>query len=409
MHSVAIGFWGAFFGTVGLLLSAAVLAFAHSARRVALTGSLSAVLSASYVLVFLGWIPVEDRDTLLRLQAHLAAICAAVLGLLLFWLVGALRRPSRARRAVMTMSLATLAVLWGGWLLSAGGALALGFAMQGIVIAFALAAATQTALQGGRSGWLPVAGVASMSIAVVGLTWHAFLPDRTPWQVHAVTALAALGYLVNMAGAMWVRFAYLIEVRQAMVHGPSFDPVTRMPTNFETKLRVGEAFSRGRDGQGRPLGVLVASIGNLETLENLHGRAAYNHGLFVCANRLRRVAPPGAELGRVGEDGFLLLLPRHAGSAQLVELAQQLVERLRRPVVLGTSQDMAALETSRTEWVADIGVGVLIAQPDMRPATAIAGARAMSRTAWSYASRVACYDEGSRQISELTPTPAPAR
>jgi hypothetical protein len=44
---------------------------------------------------------------------------------------------------------------------------------------------------------------------------------------------------------------------------------------------------------------------------------------------------------------------------------------------------------------------VLIALPDMRPPVAVAGARAMSRTAWSYASRVAWYDEDSRQIAEL--------
>jgi hypothetical protein len=42
-----------------------------------------------------------------------------------------------------------------------------------------------------------------------------------------------------------------------------------------------------------------------------------------------------------------------------------------------------------------------MATPGMRPGVAIAGARAMSRTAWSYASRVAWYDAGSRQITEL--------
>jgi GGDEF domain-containing protein len=408
MGSVAVGFWGAFFGTVGLLLAAALLAATRSARRVALTGSLSALLSAGYVAVYLGWVPIDDREHLLRLQAHVAALCASVLGLMLFWLVGALRSPSRARRAVMLMALLALAVVWGGWLLPAAGALALGFAMEGLVAALALAAAASTALRGGRPGWLAVVGVASMAVTVCGLTWHAFQPDRTPWPLHAVTALAGMGYLVAMAAAMWVRYAYLIEVRQAMVHGPSFDPVTRLRSNFETRLMVGEVFSRRQDG--RPLGVLVVSIANLEMLEHLHGRAAYNHGLFVCANRLRRVGPPGVELGRVGEDGFLILTPRPAGAQQLIELAQQVVERLRRPVVLGTSRDMAQLEASRTVWVADVGVGILVAPADMRAATAVAGARAMSRTAWSYASRVACYDEDAKQIAELTPeAAAPAR
>lgn len=406
MDNLAVGFWGAYFGAAALLLAAALLAFLRSARRVAAAGSLAAVLSCLYVLVYLGWVPVDHREALMRLQAHLAALCASVLGLMLFGLVGALRRPGHARRAVMTMCLLALAVVWGGWLLSARGALVLGAAMEALVIAAALASAVHSALSGARTGWLPVGGVACMAAAVSGLTWHAFDPQRTGWPVHAASALAAIGYLVAMAASMWLRFAYLIEVREAMVHGPGFDPVTRMRTHQATRLMVGEAFSRA--APGRPLGLVIVSIANLEVLLQLHGRAALHHALFLCANRLRRLAPPGVELGRVGEDAFLLLMRRPTGPAPLIGLAEQVVQRLRRPVVLGTSQDLASLEARGTEWVAEVGVGVLIAPPDMRAATAVAGARAMSRTAWSYASRIACYDEGNRQIAELTPGTAAA-
>lgn len=407
MNGIAIGFWGAFFGTVGLLLGAASLAFHRCARRVALTGSLAAILSAGYVVVYLGWVPVQDPGALMRLQAHLAVVSAAVLGLLLLWLVGVLRGRGRSRQAVMGMALLALAVVWGGWLLPAPDALALGSGMVALVAAFAFAAAVRAALQRTRPGWLPVAGIACMGVTVACLTWHAFHMGETPAAVHVLGALTAIGYLVAMAAAMWVRYAYLIEVREAMVHGPSFDPVTRMRSHFETRLMVGEAFSRGN--KDRPIGVIVVSIANLEALEHLHGRAAFNHGLYLCASQLRRLAPAGVELGRVGEDGFLLLMPRPSGPAPLVDLAAQVVQRLSRPVVLGTSQDMAALESSRTQWVADVGVGVLIARPDMRAASAVAGARAMSRTAWSYASRIACYDEDSRQIAELRVQPAGAR
>lgn len=407
MNGIAIGFWGAFFGSAGLLLGAALLAFHRSVRRVALTGSLAAILSAVFVLVFLGWIPGQDAEALMRLQAHLAAVSAAVLGLLLLWLVGALRGRGRARQAGMAMALLAMVVVWAGWLLPAEGALALGSAMVALVAAFAFATAVRTALQRTQPGWLPVAGVACMGISVACLTWHAFHIGDTPVAIHVVGALTAIGYLVAMAAAMWVRYSYLIEVREAMVHGPSFDPVTRMRSHFETRLMVGEAFSRGHND--RPIGVIVVSIANLEALEHLHGRAAFNHGLFLCASRLRRLAPAGVEVGRVGEDGFLLLMPRPSGPAPLVDLAGQVVQRLSRPVVLGTSQDMAALESSRTQWVADVGVGVLIARPDMRAASAVAGARAMSRTAWSYASRIACYDEDSRQIAELPVQAAAAR
>ncbi|MGZ5272553.1 MAG: GGDEF domain-containing protein, partial [Ramlibacter sp.] len=66
MDTVAVAFWGAFFGTVSLLLAAALIAFTRSARRVAMTGSVSALMSGLYVLVFLGWVPVDDPVVLMR-------------------------------------------------------------------------------------------------------------------------------------------------------------------------------------------------------------------------------------------------------------------------------------------------------------------------------------------------------
>jgi hypothetical protein len=269
---VAVGFWGAFFGAVSLALAAAWLAFTRSAHRVALTGSLAAALSCLYVLVYLGWLPVDDAELLMRLQAHAAALCAGILGLLLFRLLGLMRNRQRARR-----------------LLPPEGALALGALTEVLIIPLAFTRSLRAALRGNRPGWLAVAGVGSMSVAVTGLTWFAFRPDAMPWPAHAVSAVAAMGYLSCMAAAMWVRYAYLIDVREVMVHGPSFDPVTRMRSHVETDAMVTEAFARSAK-DGTPVGVLVVSIGNLSALEQLHGRSAYNHGLFICASRLRRVA-----------------------------------------------------------------------------------------------------------------------
>jgi GGDEF domain-containing protein len=406
VHTVAVAVWGAFFGTVSLLLAAAVIAFSRSARRVAMSGSLSALMSGLYVLVFLGWVPVDDPELLMRLQAHMSAVCAAVLGLLLFWTLGELREPRRAARANAAMAFLTLTVLATGWLLTPIGALALSTGMELLVVAIAWSASFGSALRGARFGSLSVLGVTCMAVAIAGLTWFAFVPEQMTSLGHVVTALAGIAFVSTMAGALWMRYAYLIALREAMVHGPSFDPVTRLRSHLETGAMVGDAFSHA--GRERPVGVIVVSIANLAALEQLHGRAAYNHGLFICANRLRRIVPPGVELGRVGEDAFLLLLRSPGGGRQMGELAHLLAERLARPVALGTSRDMGALESSGTDWVADVGIGVLVALPDMRPPVALAGARAMSRTAWSYASRVAWYDEDSRQISELPPATAAA-
>lgn len=406
MDKLAIGVWGAYFGVVGLALGAALLAFTRSVRRVAITGSLAALLSALYVALFLGWLPLQDADALARTQAHLAAAASAVLGLMLLSLLGVLRERGSTRRGAVAMGLLAAVVLATGWLLTADAALGLALAMQALVATIALVASVGSALRGARIGWLAVAGVASMSVAVAGLGCRAMEPQATPAWVDLASAAGAIAYVVCMAAAMWTRYAYLIEVRKAMVHGPDFDPVTRLPAHRETGILAGEAFARG---EGRPVGVIAVSISNLPALEQLHGRAAYNHGLFVCATRLRRLAPPGVELGRLREDAFLVLVRRPRHAQQLIDLAHQIARRLAQPVALGTSRDMAELEVSRTEWVADVGVGLLLAQPDMAPPMAVAGARAMSRTAWSYPGRVAWYDEDDRQISELPLAAARAR
>jgi hypothetical protein len=70
-------------------------------------------------------------------------------------------------------------------------------------------------------------------------------------------------------------------------------------------------------------------------------------------------------------------------------------------VSLSTSRDPAGLEAAGTAWVADLGIGVLVTSTQVRPSQAVSTARAMARTAWSYASRMAFFDPQRGQIAEL--------
>jgi GGDEF domain-containing protein len=147
--------------------------------------------------------------------------------------------------------------------------------------------------------------------------------------------------------------------------------------------------------------VLIAvSIGNLYALENLHGRAALNHALFVCATRLRRCAPPEMDIGRLFEDGFLLLSRDARDLDRLVQVGRLIAKRLARPVTLSTGVE-APEDDLRTEWAAQIGVGLLATTARSQPAAVVSKVRDMSRTAWSYASRVAWLDQASDMITEL--------
>jgi GGDEF domain-containing protein len=173
-----------------------------------------------------------------------------------------------------------------------------------------------------------------------------------------------------------------------------------MRSHAETGQLVGAVFEQPT-GQSRPVGLIAIAIGNLYALEQLHGRGAANHALFVCASRLRRTVPGDVEMGRLGDDGFLLLTRSSDDPVRLVALARRVAQRLAQPVSLSTS-DPTAAQAGRASWVADVGVGVLAAAtPATRPSNAVALARAMSHTAWSFGSRIAWFDPGKREIAEL--------
>ena len=83
-------------------------------------------------------------------------------------------------------------------------------------------------------------------------------------------------------------------------------------------------------------------------------------------------------------------------------MARAVEARLRRSVSLNTSRKVSQLGAGNTVWVAEIGVGVLmVANPQTRGSEAIAMGRRLSRTAVSYASRIAWFDHSSGETVEL--------
>lgn len=398
MDALASGFWGAFFATAGLMLAASLAAFLRMHRRVALMAALSALVSAAFVVAYLGWLPL-DGPAEARFLAHLALVVSTTLALMLLALLGLLRQRRTAWRvgiALAALDAVTLAV---GWWLEPEQALLASSVVAFLVGASMWIVALRAARRGDRLAWMTVSGVGFMLVALAGLSWIAL--DRSAgWPVHALSAVAGMAYLSVMATALWVRYAYLLELAEVMAHGPSYDPVTRMRSHSETGQLVGDFFVR-KDGEVGPVGVIAVCIGNLYALENLHGRAAFNHALFICAGRLRRCVPETVEMGRLGDDGFLLL-SRHTHDLDgLATLARQLRDRLLRPVSLSTSSEPGRIDGSGTAWMADIGIGVLSTNTSARPSQAVAAARAMARTGWSYASRLAFYDGAQNRIAEL--------
>ncbi|HYW57243.1 MAG TPA: GGDEF domain-containing protein [Polaromonas sp.] len=401
MDKLAYGFWGFYFGLTALILAGAAVTFARSLHRISLNAALSATASAFFAFAFLGGLPISDEDTLARFLAHVALVVSAVLAYLLFIIVGTVARPGMRDRVLLALAGMVLAGVAVGWQLSARHALVLSMATACALGVIALVVAVRHVLRGDRLAWTAAAGVFFVLIAIAGMGWIALDRTHVPWQVHAISAMAGSAYVVTMASALWIRYAYLNELHQVMVHGPGYDPVTRMRSHTETGHMLGDAFKRYRS-EPTSMGVIVLSIGNLYALEKLHGMAAVNHALFVCAGRLRRTAPLRYEIGRLSTDGFVMLLRNCNDSGQLIQLAHRVVAHLSKSVVLNTNLDAARRENEQTRWEADIGIGVLlVSDPAAKASMTLATCRAMSRTAMTYASRVAWFDQHSGEAVEM--------
>jgi GGDEF domain-containing protein len=401
MDKYAIGFWGCYFGSAGLMLAGSVFAYVRSLRRIAVNAAASALASTFFVVAFLGGLPIADAATLERFLAHVASGVSVLLAYLLFSILGILRSPASQRRALLLLAGVAGGVIALGWALSPQQSLMLSLAGAALMGFAALVLSLRSALRGDRLAWVAVAGVVFMLIAIAGLSWAALDRAHVPWQAHAASALAGTAYLATMASVLWIRYSYLIELNQALAYGPSYDPVTRMRSNSETNNMLNTVFRHYRD-QPVPMGVIVVSVANLYVLEKLYGLAAVNHALFVCAGRLRRTVPAHVEMGRLGEDGFLLLMRNCHHSGDLIHLARRVQAALARSVTLNTGAEAGTAAGQQTRWEAEAGVGVLrVSNSDARASSAVGLGRGMSRAALGYPSRIAWFDETSGEIVDM--------
>ena len=400
MEKLAIGLWGCYFGTVVWMLLGSVLAYVRSLRRIAVNAALAAFASGFFVLAFLGGLPIANADTLARFLAQVAGLVAVLLTYLLLAVLGVLKSGRVQRYVGLGLAGLGIAILSAGWTLPPLRALVLGLAAAGLLACVALAMSVRSVLRGDRLASVATGGVLCLLVGFAGLSWIALDREHVPRLVHAVSATAGTLYLSAMGWVLWARYSYLIELHKVIAYGPSYDPITRLRSHSETGQLVGAMFKSLRN-EPQPLGLMVLSIANLYALEQLHGAPAVNHALFVMAGRLRLIVPDYVEMGRLGQDGFLLMVRNCKGQRQLIKLAHQVQAKLSKLLALNTSGDVATLGTESTAWVARVGVGVLvISDPEVRGASAIAMARGMSRTAMSYDSRIAWFDRNTGKIVE---------
>src|SRR4051794_18248377 len=98
MEPLVAGFWGAAFGTAGLMLAGAAVAYGASLRRMGLMAAVGAVMYPAFAASYLKLLPGLRDATHLRVEATMFMLCAVLLGHLVLAMIGILRQPVAARR-----------------------------------------------------------------------------------------------------------------------------------------------------------------------------------------------------------------------------------------------------------------------------------------------------------------------
>lgn len=395
MDVLAAAFWGGFFTVAAVMLGAAAAAAARGIWRVAAVGATYSIVPSFFVASFIGLLPFTDETVHVRYLAHLSVLGAVGLTSQLLLVLRGYRKPASDQALRSRLALFGIAVLAIGWLLQPLHALWLAYAHATLNALWLIGLALRKALRGNRVAWISVAGVSLAILSLGALASIAAIEQPTPLVLHALGAFSSMAYIAIMGWAMWMRYTYAAELRHVLAQGPSFDPVTRLPSHAHTGRLVG---SFQRSGSPCPLGVLAVSLANIATLEQLHGRAAYNHALFVTAGRLRRCAPLGAELGRLGEDGFLVLL-RSDDTELLKHVAAKVRRTLAALIQVGTDVDSPDAAAVPSDWAADVGIGITLCKEPGMAGSAVATARAASRAALAFGSRIV-FSEGRDARSE---------
>ena len=398
--SVQLLFWGGFFGVASVLAIAAVLTFVFTRIRASIEFAFSAVLSVAYVVVQLGWLRGGEQVTSDdRLQALVALASAALLGLLLSRLLRVERRERALQYAAYSIVGLGCVALAVSLVLTPQDALWLAAGSVGLCGLLGVGVCLQALWYGDRLALIIGVAALFMTVAGVGLACLAAVHGTAPASFHAISAASASSYLTMLAWASWMRYRYKLELRMAMRNSQTYDPLTRMSNAKGTAMALHAALQNSlRNGQ--PIGVISVMIANLPALQGLHGPEFVNHALFVLASRVKTACGSRDRLGRLGDEGFLIVIGHLGSLERFHKRGARLAEELRRPVGLHTwGQGMGKVRG--IEWQAEVGLGMQVVAPgEVDTAKVLSMSRSLATSALSFEDRVASFDESAWSIVE---------
>ena len=160
------------------------------------------------------------------------------------------------------------------------------------------------------------------------LIWIAAIPSFLPrGQAEAIGALGAcvVAIVIRMAGATGAKKE---EAEALLAHQARYDMLTGLPNRaffYETTDQV----LAGADGGSSA--VLLFDLDRFKEINDTMGHKYGDQVLIEVGPRVRTVLRAGDTLARLGGDEFCVLLPRIAGEAEVVKVAERIIRVLEEP------------------------------------------------------------------------------
>jgi len=115
------------------------------------------------------------------------------------------------------------------------------------------------------------------------------------------------------------------------------DPVTGLPNRHRFRELCTTAIAR-RERRGAPMAVLTIDLDHFGSINDSLGSAAGDEVLRVLAKRFTETLRTVDALARLGSDEFVVLIEEMSNSNGLVTVAERILEAVRRPVRIASSE-----------------------------------------------------------------------
>ncbi|MBC5815458.1 MAG: EAL domain-containing protein [Candidatus Eremiobacteraeota bacterium] len=138
---------------------------------------------------------------------------------------------------------------------------------------------------------------------------------------------------MKLLADVFTRLLERAQQEEHLSHLAFYDPLTDLPNRSATIARISEALSSARRNNERTA-LFYLDVDGFKHINDTYGHSSGDTVLVEIARRMRETLRQNEFIGRVGGDEFAILFPSFENEADLIEVAQRLIDAVEKPLKL---------------------------------------------------------------------------